>query len=229
LCRLMREKLGVGGGSGNGADVGATSVATSQSSRDGGQVATDVAPTAKGDSVPGSSRCDFRPDIDTSLKEPRATVLIPGNRVRYLAEIAEQGRSINDRIESQSEIADRAQSYWQSLHDLEDPQLPKQLDLYATDDLHGPSTPNPRAPSAVGAASAANAQNVGDDVQVAAEAAPTTERGSAPAVDRTLLTLRQRYNDAVQSLDSEALKLLRDWPARLKSITDEVNEYQVRD
>ena len=46
---------------------------------------------------------------------------------------------------------------------------------------------------------------------------------------RTLLTLRQRYNDAVQSLTSEALKLLRDWPARLKSITDEVNEYQVRD
>src|SRR5690606_26826236 len=51
----------------------------------------------------------------------------------------------------------------------------------------------------------------------------------APTDDRTLLTLRQRYNDAIQSLDSEALKLLRDWPARLKSITDEVNEYQVRD
>src|SRR5690606_24108071 len=48
LCRLLREKLGVGGGSANGADVGATSVATSQSSRDNGQVATDVAPTAKG-------------------------------------------------------------------------------------------------------------------------------------------------------------------------------------
>ncbi len=48
-------------------------------------------------------------------------------------------------------------------------------------------------------------------------------------VDRTLLTLRQRYNDAVQSLTTEALKLLREWPARLKSITDEVTEYQVRD
>ena len=32
------------------------------------------------------------PEIDTSIKEPRATVLIPGNRIRYLAEIAEQGR-----------------------------------------------------------------------------------------------------------------------------------------
>lgn len=128
----------------------------------------------------------WTPEIDTSLKEPRATVLIPGARVRYLAEIAEQGRGINAKIETQSETADRAQSYWQSLNDLGDDALPKALDLYAGDAL--------------------------------------TSGG-----DRTLLTLRQRYNDAVQSLTSEALKLLRDWPARLKSITDEVNEYQVRD
>lgn len=128
----------------------------------------------------------WTPEIDTSLKEPRATVLIPGARVRYLAEIAEQGRSINAKIETQAEVADRAQSYWQSLNDLGDDALPKALDLYAADAL--------------------------------------TDGG-----DKTLLTLRQRYNDAVQSLTSEALKLLREWPARLKSITDEVNEYQVRD
>ena len=36
----------------------------------------------------------WTPALDTSLKEPRATVLIPGARVRYLAEIAEQGRSL---------------------------------------------------------------------------------------------------------------------------------------
>src|SRR5690606_25514353 len=47
--------------------------------------------------------------------------------------------------------------------------------------------------------------------------------------DRSLKTLRQRYNDAIQSLDSEALRLLREWPARLKSIVEPVNEYQVRD
>ncbi|MFC5568699.1 methylmalonyl-CoA mutase family protein [Lysobacter yangpyeongensis] len=128
----------------------------------------------------------WTPQIDTSLKEPRATVLIPGSRVRYLAEIAEQGRGINKQIETQSEIADRAQSYWQSLHDLGDDRLPNALDLFPGDAL--------------------------------------TDGG-----DKTLLTLRQRYNDAVQSLASEALKLLRDWPQRLKSITDDVNEYKVRD
>src|SRR5690348_1589028 len=129
----------------------------------------------------------WTPEVDTSLREPRATVLIPGARVRYLAEIAEQGRAINARIESQAEVADRAQSYWQSLQDLGDTALPAALALY-------------------------------DDAALTA--------GDA---DKSLRTLRQRYQDAVQSLDSEALKLLREWPARLKSITDDVNEYQVRD
>jgi len=128
----------------------------------------------------------WTPAVNTELKEPRATVLIPGARVRYLAEIAEQGRGINRRIESQAEVADRAQSLWQALQELGDAKLPGQLALYSADAL-------------------------------------------AEGDDRSLRTLRQRYNDAVQSLDAEALKLLRDWPARLKSITDDVNEYQVRD
>lgn len=134
---------------------------------------------------PISPHCDFNPRIDTSLKEPRATVLIPGSRVRYLAEIAEQGRAINASIGKQAEAADRAQSFWQSLRELEDPKLPKALDLY--------------------------------------DAADLVVEG-----DRSLSTLRQRYNDAVQALSSEHLRNLREWPARLKSITDEVNEYQVR-
>lgn len=128
----------------------------------------------------------WTPGLDTSLKEPRATVLIPGARARYLAEIAEQGRSINARIESQAEIADRAQSLWQALQELADAALPKQLALY-------------------------------DDAALTGDG------------DRSLLTLRQRYNDAVQSLGNDSLKLLREWPARLKSITDEITEYQVRD
>ena len=128
---------------------------------------------------------DFNPSIDTSLREPRATVLIPGSRVRYLAEIAEQGRAINAGIEKQAEAADRAQSFWQSLQELGDDRLPKALDLYNGEDL--------------------NVEG-----------------------DRSLSTLRQRYNDAVQALTSENLRNLRDWPARLKSITDDVTEYQVR-
>ena len=62
------------------------------------------------------------------------------------------------------------------------------------------------------------------DLPLATASDPARERQA----DRTLLTLRQRYNDAVQSLTTEALKLLREWPQRLKSITDEVTEYEVR-
>ncbi|MFC3552248.1 methylmalonyl-CoA mutase family protein [Lysobacter cavernae] len=171
----------------------------------------------------------WTPQIDTSLKEPRATVLIPGARVRYLAEIAEQGRGINARIETQAETADRAQSYWQSLHDLGDAQLPKALDLYAADALLPlslaaaqpvPLPQGERANASTSPAAASTSPLVGE---VAAHSA-----AGEGAPDRTLLTLRQRYNDAIHSLTSEALKLLRDWPQRLKSITDEVTEYEVR-
>lgn len=169
LCRLLREK-GKGGQS-HFSDAGSAGGGEGES---------------KSDSDPLFPLSLLVPAIDTTLREPRATVLIPGNRVRYLAEIAEQGRSINARIESQAEIADRAQSLWDALKELDDAALPNALDLYP-----------------------AEALTDGDD--------------------RSLKTLRQRYNDAIQSLDSEALKLLRDWPARLKSITEPVNEYQVRD
>ncbi len=221
LCRLMREKLGVGA---VGAPVGGASApsssAVSPNHTAEQKLAAEAAPTAA-----PAKRCDFQPAIDTSLKEPRATVLIPGNRVRYLAEIAEQGRGINRRIESQAETADRAQSYWQSLRDLGDTALPKSLDLYAADALVG------------GASAPSSFSNITAERELAAEAAPTKAAPTKAAptkaaptkADPTLLTLRQRYNDAVQSLDSEALKLLREWPARLKSIVDEVTEYQVRD
>ena len=184
LCRLLREKLVKRGQSHFSAE--------------------ENDPAGIADRKHDSGPFSLVPNIDTSLREPRATVLIPGARVRYLAEIAEQGRAINRRIETQAEIADRAQSLWQALQDIGDAALPKQLDLYAADDLVG-------APH-------------GRD-----SAAPEIAGMAGSCTDKTLLTLRQRYNDAVQSLGNDSLKLLREWPARLKSITDEVTEYQVRD
>ena len=127
----------------------------------------------------------WTPGLDTTLREPRATVLIPGQRGRYLAEIAEQGRGINGDVDRQVEAAERAQSFWQALAELEDPKRPKALDLYDTTDLtHGD--------------------------------------------DRSLLRLRQRYQDAVKALSTESITLLREWPDRLKSITDEQYTYEVR-
>ena len=79
----------------------------------------------------------WTPDIDTSLREPRATALIPGKRVRYLAEIAEQGRKINAGIDKQAEIASRAQHVYESLKLLDDPRLPEPLDRFPSDALTG--------------------------------------------------------------------------------------------
>jgi len=70
---------------------------------------------------------DWTPDIDVSVKEPRSTVLIPGARTRYLAEIAEEGRRINKDIVHQAEAASLAQHYYECLKDLEDPGLPEPL------------------------------------------------------------------------------------------------------
>ncbi|MGH8272182.1 MAG: cobalamin-dependent protein, partial [Gammaproteobacteria bacterium] len=84
----------------------------------------------------GDEKCNFEPQLDVSVKEPRATVLIPGKRVRYLAEIAEQGRGINADIERQAEAASKAQNCYEALKELDDPQLPAELALYKATDLH---------------------------------------------------------------------------------------------
>ncbi len=139
-----------------------------------------------------ATHCDFNPQIDTTLKEPRATVLIPGKRVRYLAEIAEQGRSINADAKSMAAAAAKAQHYYESLKDLEDRKLPHPLESYPSTDL---------------------LSHIGT---------------SAPNADRSLLLLRQRYNEALKELSNDAIDLLRAWPARREAVLREFNEYTVR-
>ncbi|HEV2539826.1 MAG TPA: methylmalonyl-CoA mutase family protein [Frateuria sp.] len=176
--------------------------------------------TGNGERGLGSPRCDFQPDVDTSLKEPRATVLIPGSRVRYLAEIAEQGRGINGSIARQAEAASKAQHYYESLKELDDEALPRPLDLYASDALHpSPSGRGTEGEGTTLAQSSAQAPNPHPQ---------PLSRGERGAVDRTLLLLRQRYNEAVKELSAESVHLLRDWPALRESVTKDVNEYQVR-
>jgi len=127
----------------------------------------------------------WTPAIDTSIREPRSTATIPGARIRYLAEIAEQGREANNRVDTQAEIASRAQHVYESLKLLEDPELPEQLELF---------------PSAA-----------------------LTEGG-----DRSLLVLRQRYQEALGDLSADSLALLREWPSRKEGVRSEKYSYTVR-
>jgi methylmalonyl-CoA mutase len=170
----------------------------------------------------------WTPRLDTTLKEPRATVLIPGARIRYLAEIAEQGRAINASIEKQAEAADRAQAMWQALHELGDEKLPKALDLYDASSLLPSGEDARRADEGTQHPIASNIHRSGAYAPSSGASRHLPPEGEGKPVDRSLLTLRQRYNDAIQSLSSESLKLLREWPARLKSITDDTTAYEVR-
>jgi methylmalonyl-CoA mutase len=163
----------------------------------------------------------WSPQLDTTLKEPRATVLIPGNRVRYLAEIAEQGRSIHAGIARQAEFASKAQHYYEALKELGDPQLPRPLELYRNADLHpSPSGRGTEGEGSSGAGSFTQAPNPHPQ--------PLSQGERGENVDRSLLLLRQRYNAALGELSKEATGQLRQWPALYDSVTKEVNEYTVR-
>ncbi|MGB5164823.1 MAG: methylmalonyl-CoA mutase family protein [Woeseiaceae bacterium] len=78
----------------------------------------------------GLAADEWTPDIDTSNRESRSAATIPGSRIRYLAEIAEQGRGINADIGKQAEAASRAQHCYEALALLEDARLPEALAGY---------------------------------------------------------------------------------------------------
>ncbi|HET6545568.1 MAG TPA: methylmalonyl-CoA mutase family protein, partial [Rhodanobacteraceae bacterium] len=202
LCRLLRDKQNRG-----------------QSALSGTSLQDGPASPTKVHSDPGF----LVPDVDTRLKEPRATVLIPGARVRYLAEIAEQGRGINADIARQAEAASKAQHCHESLKEIGDRQLPRALDLYAAADLH----PSPSGGGDGGEGSVPpDAAATPDPHPSLRDALSRGERETAP--DRSLFLLRQRYNEAIKSLSPESIQLLREWPARRKAVTDEFTEYAVR-
>jgi methylmalonyl-CoA mutase len=129
----------------------------------------------------------WTPQIEVATKEPRATVLIPAQRNRYLAEIAEGGRAINADIERQVAAANRAQSYWNALKALDDPKLPSALALYDHADL-----------------------------------------AAGTHTDASLLKLRTQYHDALKAMSTEAVELLRTWPARREAVTKPRYTYEVR-
>ena len=64
------------------------------------------------------------PKLDLDTIEPKATVLLPGKKVRYLSEIAENGRAVDSTIEYKCGRAAEAQHYYESLLGLEDTYLP---------------------------------------------------------------------------------------------------------
>ena len=132
----------------------------------------------------GLNKTRWTPDVDTSIREPRSTAMIPGARIRYLAEIAEQGRSINDQVTSQADTASELQHLYAALKTLADPALPSQFERYASEAL------------------------TADD-------------------DRSLLVLRQRYQEMLGELTADSIELLKSWPERKAGIQSDQFSYTV--
>ena len=226
LCRLLRDKLHL--------DPSARASLNAESSAPKGNLNAEPSPSRGGQGgVALNPHCDFKPNLDVTLKEPRATVLIPGARVRYLAEISEQGRGINTEIEREAEYASKAQHYYESLKDLGDDKLPRPLERYDHDALHPASASSALnaspTPTVIPAKAGIQSDTTREAHDLNAKSLDPSLRRDDEHIDRTLLVLRQRYNAAMRELSSEAIHLLRDWPKLYKSVTDEVNEYKVRD
>ena len=64
---------------------------------------------------------------------PGTEVLIPQNRARYLADIAEAGREEHDWSEAQSLLADKIQHYYRTLQDIDSEHCPEELTAYSNE------------------------------------------------------------------------------------------------
>jgi len=151
-------------------------------------------------------RCDFAPQVDLADKNPRPSVLIPGSRVRYLAEIAEQGRGINESIQNWAEEARRAQHYFEVLNEIAldhgiDPLVPKAL---TTD--HRSPTLDPRKP------------------ETGNRKPSNTDASDGSLID----VLCQRYLEATRAIPEAARELLRRWPELKASVEADQYSYPVR-
>ncbi|KAA0211209.1 methylmalonyl-CoA mutase [bacterium] len=74
---------------------------------------------------------------------PRVKGVIPGNRVRYLSEIAESVRGHHKWARDQRNVASSLGATWRVLKDLGD-HPPEGLEAYAADKLHAPKPPDPK-------------------------------------------------------------------------------------
>ena len=82
------------------------------------------------------------PQMDMPTDPPRALALIPGSRIRYLAEISEQGRACNNGIIAQASAASRLQHLREALRELGDPALPEPFAGYERAALSEESDPS---------------------------------------------------------------------------------------
>ena len=83
---------------------------------------------------------DWRPDGLTPVGPPKRQAIIPGARVRYLAEIAAAGRDAHRAAFAAADAASRAYGLHRALAALGDPALAPPLDRYADSEFANPDS-----------------------------------------------------------------------------------------
>ncbi|MEX0900914.1 MAG: methylmalonyl-CoA mutase family protein [Gammaproteobacteria bacterium] len=136
----------------------------------------------------GLDAAAWRTDLDLPVEGSGREALIPPKRVRYLAEIADQGRGVHRAIDAQAEAASTAYGCWVAMQALRDEALPAPFEKAA------------------------------DSQQIATRSVAPTAPG-----------LYEAYNEALEAIGAEGLKLLRGWPALRDAVRAETYAYTVRD
>ena len=149
--------------------------------------------------------------IELSTREP----LIPGQRTRYLAEIAQQGRGAREHLKEQEDAARRAFGLYESLKALHDPQLPGPLDRYpevALSDASADATKRELRRAYNQALDEIGTQGVGElKAWPARAAAATAEKYSYKVRDK--LVMGDNYTESLsrQPIPKLAVPKFTDW------------------
>jgi methylmalonyl-CoA mutase len=143
--------------------------------------------------------------------------LIPGSRVRYLAEIAQNGRATREKIAAQAAAASRAHSLYESLKALHDPALPGPLDRFPDEALSDTSVDETRR-----ALDEIGAEGIGElKAWPARVAAATADTYSYKVRDR--LVTGENYTESLSHsrIPKIAVPKFRDWGEILRFVLTE--------
>jgi methylmalonyl-CoA mutase len=158
---------------------------------------------------------------ELTAREP----LIPGSRIRYLAEIAQSGRSVKERIEQQAGAAERAHGLYESLKALEDAPLPQPLDRYPDASLSDAGADDTRRALRAAYNSALDevgAEGVGELKRWPARvAAATSETYSYKVRDRVVTGENYTESLSRQRIPKLAVPRFRNWAEILRFILTE--------
>ena len=167
------------------------------------------------------------PRLELASREPLGDALIPGYRVRSLAEIAEQGRELGDEVERQAERAATAQHCYEALRAIGDPELPAELEPYPKADLGTDDDPDANALGALRARYNAALEDLGAEALSLLRgwderiAAITSETYSYRVRDREITGENYRRSLSQQLIPKIAAPRFDGWGDRLRFLLKE--------